>query len=347
MARIELRDCIIRLKDGLTGTAASARKTNEQQTVTLTDATGGTFTLTFDGQETSALNFDTTAGEVQSALVALSTIGAGNVQVTGTAPYLVEFIGDLAEANQPEMTASDSLTPVEATIAVATTQAGGVGCAPSAGNTTQTIGTVVLNTTDTDLVPIGARFTIAGETAPTTHVVTARTPSSSSPTTNITFTPALGAGTYQTGAVLTFASQEVEIKVGDGDVTYTEKNDYKYDLDRGDLDTVREGDQQPMDVKFSLVYEHITTGTSEDISPMDALKRKGGAAAWVSSATDKCEPYAIDVEVEHAPPCGTSQQETTLFPDFRSESREISFKDSTITVSGKCNAVEPIVGRSS
>ncbi len=351
MARIELRDCTIRLKDGLAGTAASARKTNERQTVTLTAADGGTYTLTFDVQETTTIDHDATHQVVQTKLEALSTIGAGNVSVTGNAggPYTVEFIGDLAEANQNEMTADGTnLTGEGHAVAVATVQAGGVGCAPSSGNTTQTIGSVVLNTTDTDLVPIGARFTITGETVSTTkHVVTARTPASTSPTTNITFTPALGAGTYQTGAALTILPQEVEIKVGDGDVTYTEKNDYKYDLDRGDLDTVREGDQQPMDVKFSLVYEHITTGTSEDISPMDALKRKGGAAAWVSSATDKCEPYAIDVEIEHAPPCGTSQNETTTFPDFRSESREISFKDSTITVSGKCNAVEPIVGRSS
>ena len=218
---------------------------------------------------------------------------------------------------------------------------------PAEDATSMAIDTIVLNTTDTDLIPVGARFTVAGETAPQVHIVQTRTPAGTSPTTSITFTPALGAGTYAEDGVVTFAPQEVEIKVGDGDVTYTEKNDYKYDLDRGDLDTVREGDQQPMDVKFSLIYEHITTGTSEAISPMDALKRKGGAAAWVSSATDKCEPYAIDVEVEHVPPCGTTQKETTLFPDFRSESREISFKDSTITVSGKCNAVEPILGRSS
>lgn len=219
--------------------------------------------------------------------------------------------------------------------------------APVATDTTFDIDTVSLNTTVTTLVPIGARFTVAGETAGTTvHTVTARTPSGSGPTTNIVFSPALGPGTYVDGGTVTFAPQEVEIKVGDGDVTYTEKNDYKYDLDRGDLDTVREGDQQPMDVKFALIYEHITTGTNETISPMDAMKRKGSASEWVSSATDKCEPYAVDVEVTHVPPCGTAQKEVTTFPDFRSESREISFKDSTITVSGKCNAVEPLVARS-
>jgi hypothetical protein len=218
---------------------------------------------------------------------------------------------------------------------------------PAEDDTTFDIDTVSLNTTVTTLVPVGARFTVAGETAGTTvHTVTGRTPTDSGPTTNIVFTPALGAGTYVDGGTVTFQSQEVEIKVGDGDVTYTENNEYNYDLDRGDLDTVREGDQVPMDVKFDIIYEHITTGTNETISPMDALKRTGGAAEWVSSATDLCEPYAVDIEVVHTPPCGTAQKETTVFPDFRSESREVSFKDSAISVSGKCNAVEPIVSRS-
>ena len=217
---------------------------------------------------------------------------------------------------------------------------------PAEDDTTFDIDTVSLNTTVTTLVPIGARFTVAGETAGTTvHTVTGRTPTDSGPTTNIVFTPALGAGTYVDGGTVTFAPQEVEIKVGDGDVTYTENNECTYDLDRGDLDTVREGDQVPMDVSFDIIYEHITTGTGESISPMDALKRKGSASEWVSAATDKCEPYAVDIEVTHIPPCGTNQKEITTFPDFRSESREVSFADSKISIKGRCNAVEPIVER--
>ena len=90
----------------------------------------------------------------------------------------------------------------------------------------------------------------------------------------------------------------------------------------------------------------LTTGTNETIAPMDAIKRRGSASEWVNSATDKCEPYAVDIEVEHVPPCGTSQKETTTFPDFRSESREVSFKDSNVAVTGKCNVKEPIVARS-
>jgi hypothetical protein len=50
--------------------------------------------------------------------------------------------------------------------------------------------------------------------------------------------------------------------------------------------------------------------------------------------------------VLHTPPCGASQKETVTFPDFRSEQREVNYKDATISVTGKCKATEPIVARS-
>ena len=208
------------------------------------------------------------------------------------------------------------------------------------------IDTVVLNAADADLVPVGARFTCAGETVATTvHTVTARTPASASPTTNIEFIPALGAGTYVENGVVTFLPQQIEIKVGDGNVTYTEHRTYEYMLDRGDLDTVREGDQVPLDVRLEATYEHITTGTSETITPIDALKGIGDASGWVTSATDQCEPYAIDIEIEHIPPCGGAQKEITLFPDFRADTKEVNLKDATISLTGKCNVIEPAVDR--
>jgi len=166
-------------------------------------------------------------------------------------------------------------------------------------------------------------------------------------TCQLTFTPALstGAGIPADDAVITFLPQQLEIKVGDGDVNYTENKNYEYMLDRGDLDTVREGDAVPMDVKLDCTYEHIVSGTAEDITPVEAIKGTGAASGWVSSSADPCEPYAIDIEVEHVPPCGSVQKEFTLFPDFRPDTKEIKFKDAMISFSGKCNAIEPIVTR--
>jgi len=218
---------------------------------------------------------------------------------------------------------------------------------PVETDTSTTINEVVLNTADTDKVPVGARFTMAGETAATTvHTVTARTPSSAGPTTAITFTPALGVGTYLDDGVLTFLPQQLDIKVGEGNLTYTEHNEYQYLLDRGDLDTVREGNQVPMDVKLECVFEHITTGTSETISPLDALKGIKAAVEWVNASADPCEPYCVDLIIVYTPPCGVAQVETTTFPEFRSEQREINYKDATIAVTGKCKVIEPIVVRS-
>jgi hypothetical protein len=217
--------------------------------------------------------------------------------------------------------------------------------APAVGDTDFDIDTIVLNAIDADLVPIGARFTLAGETGQTVHTITARTPASASPTTNIVFTPALGAGTYADGAALTFLPQRIEIKMGDGDAKWTEADQYKYDLDRGRLDSVRKGDDTPLELSLSGVFEHIKSKAGEPITPIEALKGIDAASQWVSTSITSCEPYSVDIVIEHNPPCGPSGQTTYLFPDFRSEKRDFNIKDASVAFSGKCNAVEPIITR--
>ena len=64
---------------------------DERQTVgwNASQTVSGTYTLSFDGQTTSALAVSATAAQIQTALEALSTIGSGNVIVESatTAPY--------------------------------------------------------------------------------------------------------------------------------------------------------------------------------------------------------------------------------------------------------------------
>lgn len=107
-----------------------ASATNEVQTVTITGSpTGGTFTLTFGGNTTTGIAFNAAATAVQSALVALASIGAGNVTVTGSAggPYTVTFGGTLAGTNVAQMTTSGaSLTGGSSPASAVTTPTGGV-----------------------------------------------------------------------------------------------------------------------------------------------------------------------------------------------------------------------------
>ncbi len=212
------------------------------------------------------------------------------------------------------------------------------------GETSLVIENVVLNTDTTDLVPVGARFTIAGETASPVHTVTARTPTDSGPTTAITFTPAIASNVSDT-AVLTFLPQRVTVKIGEGDMAWTETKEYIYDRDRDLLDTVREGQEQPVEVEMAFIFDYVTTESGQLITPVDALKRIGEATEWVSSSSDQCEPYAVDIYVLHCVPCGTDQDQDFLFQDFRWESLEYSIQDASIAVSGRCNVSNVVTTR--
>lgn len=99
--------------------------TNEIQTLTEGGAGLTSFTVTYSGQTTASLAAAATAAQVQAALEALSTIGAGNVVVTGNAggPYTVNFQGALAGTDVAAMTTTP--TGGTGTVTVATTTAGG------------------------------------------------------------------------------------------------------------------------------------------------------------------------------------------------------------------------------
>lgn len=86
---------------------------NDLQTITRTgNPTSGTFTLTFSSETTTSLAYNAAASDIQSALQSLGLIGVGNVSVTGSAggPYVVTFIGNLADTAQPTLTVQSSLT---------------------------------------------------------------------------------------------------------------------------------------------------------------------------------------------------------------------------------------------
>ena|SRR5436190_7470403 len=70
------------------------------QVVAIT-ATGGTFTLTYSGQESGPLAFDVAPAALQAALESLGRVGAGNVEVAGPdgGPFELRFGGELAGRN--------------------------------------------------------------------------------------------------------------------------------------------------------------------------------------------------------------------------------------------------------
>jgi hypothetical protein len=83
--------------------------TSEVQSVTITGTpTGGTFTLSFDGTTTAPIAYNAPAATVQAALLALPSLRAGDVVVTGSAggPYTLTFGGDFSAEDVTALTAS-------------------------------------------------------------------------------------------------------------------------------------------------------------------------------------------------------------------------------------------------
>jgi len=349
MARIDLRDCTIRLKDGLSGTAVINDASISQNDTTLSIAAVnavGTLTTNDAGVITvealavgtawngKSIVFSESATPPASTPTAVYandtlTITVNNASNTTTA-NIVAAIDLLADWDATETTPGEYEPSVDASV-----------------NATTASGTnnVLLNTTDTDLVPLGARFTVPN-TASQVFTVTARTPTAAGPTTSITFTPALTANIPANAATITFEAQRLDITIGEGNLTYTEAKEYEYLKNRGVLDTVREGEDQPLDVSLEFAYEFVTTGTGEAITPVDAVKQINGASEWVSASSDLCEPYCVDIEIDRSLSCGSTEDETTILADFRYESLEYSLQDATISVSGKCNITDATVTRS-
>ena len=145
----------------------------------------------------------------------------------------------------------------------------------------------------------------------------------------------------------------ISIKIGEGNLTYSENRTIEYTLDRGRIDEVREGDEVPLDVSFDLLWEFITGNQdSAGVPPTveDALKNQNNAAGWLSSDPDTCRPFALDLLLENVPVCGaaapTQEQEFITLPDFRYETLDHDTSAGTIAVSGRCNSKVATVVRS-
>ena len=142
------------------------------------------------------------------------------------------------------------------------------------------------------------------------------------------------------------ASHSLEVKVGEGNVTFTEHKARKYELDKGNLDTVRNDDQAPVDVSLEFSWEFLTADTGNPPTPVDALKRRGEASDWISSSSDACEPYAIDIEILNKSECDDgTKSELILLADFRYEELGYDLTAGQISVTGKCNITDANVTR--
>jgi hypothetical protein len=135
------------------------------------------------------------------------------------------------------------------------------------------------------------------------------------------------------------------IRVGEGTLSYTEHKNRTYKKDRGKLYKVVNGDDEPIDVSFDLIWEYLRGDSGKPPSPEDAMKQINNASSWVSTDTDTCSPYCIDIITVFSPACIVDKTEKIALPQFRYEQLQYNAKESMIAVSGKCNVVDATLTR--
>jgi hypothetical protein len=154
----------------------------------------------------------------------------------------------------------------------------------------------------------------------------------------VTFAETSGTGIVNAETKVTLDGQEViTVKLGEGNCTFTEHKNRVFTKDRGSLDTVKNDDDEPLDLSFDSTWEWIKADTGGTATLKDVLEQRGEASAWVSTADDDCQPYCIDVELWNAPGCGSADDEILMFEEFYYENIDHDLRDGTLSLSGRCN----------
>ncbi len=131
---------------------------------------------------------------------------------------------------------------------------------------------------------------------------------------------------------------QISVKIGEGNLTFTENRNLEYRLDRGKLDEVREADQAPMDVSLDAVWEFLKASSGQPASVEDFMKFRGAAAGNLSTDADVCSPPSIDIIVENIPGCGGIDKEIITIPDFRYDAIAHDLREATLAFTGRANA---------
>ncbi len=343
-APIDLKDAIVRLRDGWGNQSAVSAVTNSAEE----PASETTIALTNCGANVpvgTTVHFSNDSTDTEYVVASRATSGGTNAifqlfldTATG-GTFTLTFKGATTNTIAFNATAPTMVLELEALDTVGN---GDVAIASASDwdiTFQDDLGSTVLTVTDFTL----NGGSLVGAGSETLTLTTPGVPDNA--TTSIVLSAGLAEVVEISGDV-TFTGQVLEVKVGEGNLNFKETRSRKYIRDRGNIDTIRDGEDEPMEVTFDFVWDYITAVTGSGIPTIeDALKQIGEASAWVSTSTDTCEPYCVNIEVYYDPACAGVNNEKAELPYFRYETLDHNLADSQISCAGKCNATMAILTR--
>ena len=219
-------------------------------------------------------------------------------------------------------------------------------------------GPLAVAVTDLDIV-VTLEYGSGATRAPTTGAPTTAAPSTAAPTvvsTAIEIVAAIVANADASALITAVAAgtgagvvdamakdylegaNSVTVKIGDGNLSYTEHSKVDFTLDRGVMNTVRNGEDTPMDVTLDLLWDWLSSESGATTPTIEeTLKQLGPADDWVSSADDQCQPYCVDIELVNAPNCVGVTDEVIMLEEYYYESLDHDLKKGSVSTKGRCN----------
>jgi hypothetical protein len=148
-------------------------------------------------------------------------------------------------------------------------------------------------------------------------------------------------------------SNSVTVDIGEGNLSWTEKRTIEYTKNRGLLGTVREGDQEPVEVSLDVLWEEIIPsgliGAADNSSWVEDIIKgevrstgtlvRNGVTFVTSDSSDVCAPYACDIKVVYDPTCDVGEGDVHL-QYFRWETLAFDLRAGTMAFTGMCHILE-------
>lgn len=152
----------------------------------------------------------------------------------------------------------------------------------------------------------------------------------------------------------TFGGTDVEqfliLKIGEGTFTWTEKKNMDYMLDRGTLNTVRAGDEEPVEWSLDVSWDWIQGTSAAPVADgIGELTKyvEGDATHKTTDTADACAPHAFDIVVNYAPNCGAADAKDITLQHCRKENLQFDISNGTIALSGRANVTAATIATAS
>lgn len=130
----------------------------------------------------------------------------------------------------------------------------------------------------------------------------------------------------------------IEVEIGEGNLTYSEKRPLEYVTNGNEISEVREADEEALDLKIDFTWKRVADSFEGLIDMID-----NRSETQTSSDAIECRPYAVDVKLRYPVACTIPASKDINFDDFRYETLDYDIKAGTISVSGKCNISYPTI----